>query len=131
LVKDGRILLVKEAAGANRRWSLPGGAVEHGEALTNCLVREFLEETRLPIKVGRLLYLAERFERGNTVVHVTFEVSPASEALTALEHITDAQWIPVSRLTSLGFGSVFPRLLARHFPNSGQYIGSVSNIGLR
>ena len=57
IVQDGKVLLVKRRyeplAG---QWSLPGGAVEVGETLEACLVREMLEETGLEVRdVGEVL----------------------------------------------------------------------------
>jgi 8-oxo-dGTP diphosphatase len=38
---DGRVLLLREESGI---WDLPGGRLEHGEELADCLVRECREE---------------------------------------------------------------------------------------
>jgi len=50
----GRVLLVKRRfeplAG---QWSLPGGAVDVGETLAACVIREMREETGLDVEVGR------------------------------------------------------------------------------
>ena len=61
IVQDGKVLLVKRKyeplAG---QWSLPGGAVEVGETLDACLVREMLEETGLEIRVGPVIEVFDR-----------------------------------------------------------------------
>ena len=50
------VLLVRRAhAPMQGEWSLPGGAVEIGETLTEALVREVREETGLDVEVGSLL----------------------------------------------------------------------------
>ena len=60
-VQDGKVLLVKRKfeplAG---QWSLPGGAVEVGETLEACLVREMLEETGLEVRVGPVIEVIDR-----------------------------------------------------------------------
>jgi ADP-ribose pyrophosphatase YjhB (NUDIX family) len=57
----GRVLLVKRRfeplAG---RWSLPGGALEVGETLTEGLAREMREETGLDVDVGPVVDVFDR-----------------------------------------------------------------------
>jgi len=54
---DGRTLLVRASrrSGTPLRWSLPGGAVDHGESPTDTVVRETAAETGLSVSVVRLL----------------------------------------------------------------------------
>jgi len=72
-VHEGRVLLVKRAheplAG---HWSLPGGAVEVGETLEGCLVREMVEETGLVVRVGPVVEVLDRIthdEQGRVLYH--------------------------------------------------------------
>jgi ADP-ribose pyrophosphatase YjhB (NUDIX family) len=53
----GRILLVRASrrSGTPLWWSLPGGAVDHGEAPTDTVVRETAAETGLSVSVMRLV----------------------------------------------------------------------------
>ncbi|MEU7616835.1 NUDIX domain-containing protein [Micromonospora rifamycinica] len=55
LVTDehGRVLLQRRADSGN--WSLPGGAMDIGETLQQCAVREVREETGLDIEITGLL----------------------------------------------------------------------------
>jgi ADP-ribose pyrophosphatase YjhB (NUDIX family) len=46
---QGRILLHRRSD--NDRWSLPGGAMELGESIAGCAVRETLEETGFEVEV--------------------------------------------------------------------------------
>jgi ADP-ribose pyrophosphatase YjhB (NUDIX family) len=48
-----KILLTRRTD--NGRWCLPGGAMEAGESLDECCVREVWEETGLEVRVVRLL----------------------------------------------------------------------------
>lgn len=49
----GRVLMQRRADSGN--WSLPGGTMEVGETLQQCVVREVKEETGLDIEVTALL----------------------------------------------------------------------------
>jgi mutator protein MutT len=61
VVDDGKVLLVRRRfeplAG---HWSLPGGAVELGEMLETCVVREIREETGLDVEVGPVIEVFDR-----------------------------------------------------------------------
>lgn len=64
VVDRGRVLLVRRGTEPLRgQWSLPGGLVEVGEALTAALVREVNEETGLEVKVVELIELLDRIHR--------------------------------------------------------------------
>jgi 8-oxo-dGTP diphosphatase len=61
IVHEGRVVLVKRRfeplAG---QWSIPGGAVETGETLEACLLREMAEETGFVIEVGPVVEVLDR-----------------------------------------------------------------------
>jgi ADP-ribose pyrophosphatase YjhB (NUDIX family) len=69
IVHDGRVLLVQRATEpALGRWSIPGGLIEVGEALTEAVVREVLEETGLEVEPVELIELLDRIHRdGNRI----------------------------------------------------------------
>jgi ADP-ribose pyrophosphatase YjhB (NUDIX family) len=49
----GEILLIHRTD--NDNWSLPGGGMEPGESLTDCAVREALEETGIQVEITGLV----------------------------------------------------------------------------
>jgi 8-oxo-dGTP diphosphatase len=58
---EGRLLLVlRGQEPAKGTWSVPGGRVEAGESDVGATAREVLEETGLPVDVGRLVGTVER-----------------------------------------------------------------------
>jgi mutator protein MutT len=67
VILDGeRVVLVKRAHEPLKgEWSLPGGAVEVGETLTDALVREVQEETGLQVKVGPVVEVLDRVHRAD------------------------------------------------------------------
>ena len=105
LVVDDRICLVRRKyapfAGMH---ALPGGFVEYGERVEECVVREFKEETGLDIKIKRLLGVysdPNRDPRGHTV-SVVYVLSLIGGKLADSEE-TIAEWSPLSRLPKLAF----------------------------
>ena len=73
IVHEGRVVLVKRRfeplAG---QWSIPGGAVEVGETLEACLVREMSEETGFVVEVGPVVEVLDRItrdEEGRVLYH--------------------------------------------------------------
>jgi 8-oxo-dGTP pyrophosphatase MutT (NUDIX family) len=59
MVRDGRILLVQMKS--TGKYHLPGGGIEAGEHIEECLQRELFEETDLEIQVGPLAFFDEIF----------------------------------------------------------------------
>jgi len=139
LIEHEHILLVRQRVSSlsEREWSLPGGAVEFGETIEQCLVREVHEETGLEVALDRLLYVCDRIEPGIHVIHVTFAVRRISGSLRMgaepephAQPISDAKMVPLAALLDYGFSVRFCELIAMGFPDAGTYQGAVASIGL-
>jgi len=50
VVKDGKILFLKESANTSGKWELPGGGLDFGENIYECLKREVEEEMGVKVK---------------------------------------------------------------------------------
>ena len=93
--RDGKILILKRALGAlSGSWYLPGGALDRGETLEACALRELREESGL-VPTGPLALI------GIVPMHVygrdTFIVNYAcdcdrGEVVISEEH-SDARWV--------------------------------------
>ncbi|MDF2669380.1 MAG: mismatch repair protein MutT [Paenibacillus sp.] len=138
LLEEKSILLVKhnQEVGANRFWSLPGGKVERGETLDYAMKREMVEETGLDVEIEKLLYVCDKPEEQVSRVHFLFLLKRIGGTVTLPSNIfdenkiTDIRFVPLEELESLNFSSVFINLASNNFPDSGQYKGHKSNIGL-
>ena len=67
--RDGHFVLLKNE---RDEWELPGGKLEPGEAIEDCLVREIDEELNLPVAVGRPLNNWVYFVNGVHVLVITY-----------------------------------------------------------
>ena len=64
IVQDARVLLVRRGTEPLKgHWTLPGGMLEVGEALTAGVVREVREETGLDVEPIELIELLDRIHR--------------------------------------------------------------------
>jgi len=55
-------------------WAPPGGGLQFGESVRECLQREFKEETGLEVKTGRFLYVNEFLKPPLHALELFFEV---------------------------------------------------------
>jgi ADP-ribose pyrophosphatase YjhB (NUDIX family) len=105
----GRVLLVKRRfeplAG---QWSLPGGAVDVGETLTGCVIREMAEETGLDVEVGPVIEVFDRITRdpdGRVQYHyvlVDYVCRPVGGTLAAASDVADVAWTHLNDLGLFG-----------------------------
>jgi ADP-ribose pyrophosphatase YjhB (NUDIX family) len=134
ILEGDRILLLRQSADGQRDWSLPGGKLEDGETLAGALVREMKEETGLDVEPGRLLYVCDHLPA--QVVHMTFEARRTGGTIGDIAAGADTtpirgvEFVPVSKLASIGFSDRFAELVTAGFPGAGSYMGPKSAIGL-
>jgi len=105
LVVDGKILLVRRKNEPFKgSYALPGGFVEYGETVDDCVLREIEEETGLKTRVNRFLGVYSepgRDPRGHTVSMV-FVLSHEGGSLSDSDE-THAEWFTMDRMPHLAF----------------------------
>ena len=137
LIEEDRLLLLEQDVTSTRHWSLPGGKLEPGETIGQGLAREIKEETGLDVSVDELLYVCDRIDDHDHVVHMTFlisriggDIQKGEEPEPGANVIRDIQWVRLDELEDYGFSPRFARLARSGFPDRGAYKGDVENIGL-
>jgi 8-oxo-dGTP diphosphatase len=75
-IENNQILLIKHThlGEGGYLWSPPGGGLQFGESVTDCLKREFEEETGFQIKIKRFLFVNEFLHLPLHAIELFFEV---------------------------------------------------------
>ena len=114
VVNENReILMVREK---ESYWYTPGGGLEDGESLTECVKREVLEETGLEIEVGRVVLIEEYFEGEKHFLCVYFLASTKGEIASDWKDIggiVEAKFLTKEEV--LAEDEIYPKLLKRNF----------------
>ena len=121
VILDGdRVLLVQRGQEPLKgRWSLPGGAVDVGETLVECVAREMLEETGLVVEVGPVIEVFDRIIRdaeGRVQFHyvlVDYVCRPTGGVLAANSDVTDAVWAKPGDLPSFNLADPATSVILR------------------
>src|SRR4030095_11246182 len=98
---DGRVLLVRASSrsGTPGVWSLPGGAVDHGENPNDTVVRETAAETGISVAVSGLRDVVADI-RTDTLVGETAAETGISVAVTGLRDVlADMRALPHRGIT--------------------------------
>ena len=101
-VKDKKVLVLHEEYAGEQLMKLPGGGLEFGEGLHECLHREFEEELNVKINVLGHLYtqedfLVSRFRSNEQLMTVYYlvDIVDENEFLIMDPCIEKTEWIPI------------------------------------
>ncbi len=83
-LQGDKLLLVRHQPTINNAafWAPPGGGLQFGESVEECLVREVREETGLTTRVKRFLFVNEFMEPPLQAVELFFELEVVSGELS-------------------------------------------------
>lgn len=103
VIHQGALLLIRRGRGAAEgQWSVPGGRVEWGEALSEALEREVAEETGLSVTCGDYIGFVERISRdAHYVIHDFRATVDAEVPLTAGDDAAAAAWFELGDLATV------------------------------
>ena len=132
---DGHFLLAQSKGASNT--FLPGGHIEHGEGIPNCLKRELLEECGLNVTVGRFLGIVEAdwvdtAGRRQVEINHLFLVSAPNltrdRAVESRESHLTFEWVSRAELDARQLQPAPLRGLLREFNlNAAWYASSLGN----
>ena len=96
ITHDNRILLVKEHDG-DGWWAIPGGGIDHGEAVEQSLLREIEEELGVPGSLVTCdfriaLYNIGKVVHGVTRMNIFFIVSVPPGKISRTPHVEQWAW---------------------------------------
>lgn len=102
-----KVLLTKRAD--NALWCLPGGKMESGESIEECCQREVLEETRLEVRLTRLIGVYSNrdalviYPDGNRtqIVVLSFEAEITGGKLGLSDETTEIGYFPLDEIKSM------------------------------
>jgi mutator protein MutT len=107
---EGKVLILKQSdttiSGGNQ-YHPPGGIVELGESLAECVVREIEEEIGVKSTVVRLFDIGEwRAERGSDIMQfigLFYVCTIASDNFVMqAEEISEIRWVGLNEIDSIG-----------------------------
>jgi ADP-ribose pyrophosphatase YjhB (NUDIX family) len=112
LIIDRQILLSDEVIEGWSFTKLPGGGLQYGEGPEDCVIREYMEETGIEVKVASHVYTTGFFQKSafnsaHQVISIYYQVEPVQALDTSeirpLERGQKFRWIKLEELSPENF----------------------------
>jgi len=112
---NGLVLAAQRSASMSLplKWEFPGGKIEPGESMPDCLMRELREEMGVEIHVGPPLSATTHHYPTFTVTLYPFRCSIESGTVTLHEH-ADMVWLEPDQLMALDWAEADGPVLAEY-----------------
>jgi 8-oxo-dGTP diphosphatase len=121
ILQDGCILLEKRGnEPAKGEWTIPGGAVEAGEALIDAVIRETKEETGLTVQNPELIDVVDQVQldkEGKVEYHyviIDYTVTVKAGQPKAQSDAADLKWVPLNEVESYDLTPSFRRFFVQN-----------------
>jgi len=116
IVQDGRILLIRRAAGAYAdHWAVPGGRQEYGESMREAVARETREETGLEVTVGEPVWIGDIIDEaappGYHYTVVDFRATAVGGELRSGDDAAEVRWVGIDEARRLPLTPTMYQLL--------------------
>jgi len=101
IIRNQKVLLTRRGPSEKLAgyWEFPGGKVEDGETLQECLERELLEELGVAAVVGEVMAKSEYHYDHGSFLLVGMYANLLSDDLKLTVH-DSAEWVPIKGLLS-------------------------------
>ncbi|WP_317897015.1 NUDIX domain-containing protein [Aurantibacillus circumpalustris] len=124
LIENNALLVSDEYIKKNKITKLPGGGLEFGEGIKDCLIREFQEELNLKIEVTEHFYTTDffvtsSFDTNSQVISIyyivepleslDFKVSSKSHDYEKKDGAQSLRWINLKELKETDFTLIIDR----------------------
>lgn len=136
-IHEGRVLLVasRYVNHPEPLWNLPGGRQQPSELLTETVVREFLEETGVHVRVDELAYVSESYDGNEHFLNATFRVvactsfdsarcaRSAQDDTNVGDHVVAIEWVPIEEIAERIVVGVVREPLMAYLRGAQRYAG--------
>lgn len=99
VLQDGKALLTRRGPKEKLAgyWEFPGGKVENGESLAECLRRELHEELGVEAEIGEVMAQSEyRYDHGAFILVGLCAALKSNDLFLTVHDL--AEWVPISDL---------------------------------
>lgn len=105
IARAATVLVCQRPAGGHHagKWEFPGGKVEPGETLEECMQRELREELGIEAEVGPALWQTEHHYPGRSPFVLTFFGILSYRGTIANHCFAEMRWTPIADLGALDF----------------------------
>jgi 8-oxo-dGTP diphosphatase len=135
IIKDKKILLMRYRYGGVDVFNLPGGNLDFGEYMANCVERELYEELNVKVKASEILLFGEMKSRDNTenILHFIFstEIIDGEPIINKNEtSALEVVWIKLEDLPNLKMYPLVGQQLLNKLqnPNNEAFIGEINQV---